>query len=213
MKKSKELRAAIYHRVSTTDQDPILAREELRGAAQARGLVVALEVEEKGRDARNDRPGLQRIMTAAKKGTIDVLIVWKLDRWGRSALDLLANIRQLEDCGVRFIAATQGIDIKPDGDPMSKLLVTMLAAVAEFERDLVIERTRLGLAKARKRGKRLGRPLSRSAPSPKAVLRLRASGTSWRLVAEQLGCTPSAARRAVARLAEKGVPQKEAKGC
>jgi DNA invertase Pin-like site-specific DNA recombinase len=172
-----------------------------------------LDVEEKGSGARNDRPGLQRIMTAAKKGQIDVVIVWKLDRWGRSALDLLANIRHLEDCGVRFIAMTQGIDIKPDGDPMSKLLVTMLAAVAEFERDLVIERTRLGLAKARERGKRLGRPVSNSAPSATAVARLRASGNSWRIVAQRLGCTPSAARRAVARLAEKGVPKKEAQEC
>ncbi len=140
-------------------------------------------------------------------------MVWELDRAGRSALDLLANLRHLEDAGVRFIATTQGIDIKADGDSMSRLLVTMLAAVAQFERDLIRERTQLGLDKARKRGRRLGRPVSRAATSPAAVARLRASGASWRLVAEQLGCTPSAARRALGRLAENGVPQKRKERC
>jgi putative DNA-invertase from lambdoid prophage Rac len=81
------LRIATYHRVSTLDQNPALARDELRGAAERLGQVV-LEVEEKGSGARNDRPGLQRVLAAAHKATVDVVVVWKLDRAGRSALAL-----------------------------------------------------------------------------------------------------------------------------
>src|SRR5262249_39013751 len=148
----------LYHRVSTLDQNPELARDELRSAARRYGYEIAIEVEETGSGAQNDRPGLQQIMDSARRGKIDAVLAWKLDRVGRSALDLLANIRALEDSGVRFIAITQGIDIKPNGEPMTRLLLTMLAAIAEFERDLIRERTRLGIARARAAGKRVGRP-------------------------------------------------------
>lgn len=189
-------RAALYHRASTLDQDPALARDQLRAAAAARGLKVALEVEETGSGARNDRPGLQRLMDAARRGQLDVVLVWKLDRFGRSALDLLANLRHLEDAGVRFVAVTQGIDLRPGGDSMSRLLVTMLAAVAEFERDLIRERTLLGVQKARRSGKRLGRPPARNAPAPDLVRKLRADGLSWVEIGRRLGCHEAAARRA-----------------
>lgn len=91
--------------------------------------------------------------------------VWKLDRFGRSAFDQLGNIRQLDAAGVRFVSVTQGIDIRPGGDPMSRLLITMLSAIAEFERDLIVEHTRLGLANARRAGVRIGRP---RVPTPAA---------------------------------------------
>jgi len=113
-------RAALYHRVSTLDQDPTLARRELRAVAARLGLRVAVLVEEIGSGARNDRPGLRRIIEAARRGEADAVLVWKLDRFGRSALDVLANIRELENCGVRFIVTTQGIDIRPGGDENTK---------------------------------------------------------------------------------------------
>jgi DNA invertase Pin-like site-specific DNA recombinase len=130
-------RVAIYHRVSTVDQDQGLARDELRSAAAARGLRVVLEVEETGSGARNSRPGWQRVLDAARRGRVGCVVVWKLDRAGRSALDLLANIEELGRCGCRFICSSQGIDISPNGDPMSKLMLTMLSAVSEFERSLI----------------------------------------------------------------------------
>lgn len=200
-------RAALYHRVSTNDQDVELARRELHDAASCRGLTTKLCIEETGSGARSDRPGLQKVLRAARRGKIDCVLVWKLDRFGRSALDLLTNLRHLENAGVRFIATSQGIDIQPNGDAMSKLLVTMLSAIAEFERDLIRERTVLGLQNARRRGQKLGRPIDRSAPAPAAVARLRASGASWREVAKQLGCHPSAARRALNRFVEKASPE------
>lgn len=195
-----DMRAAIYHRASTLDQNPALAREELRAAAVRHGFEVAVEVEETGSGARNDRPGLQHVMREARRGKLDAVLVWKLDRFGRSALDLLANIRALESAGVRFIATTQGIDIRPGGDAMGRLLVTMLAAVAEFERDLIRERTRLGLARARASGRKLGRPQGSTPrrPARAEVERLRDRGLTWTDIARALRCSPSTARRAVA---------------
>lgn len=100
---AKPLRCGIYHRVSTLDQDSSLASDELRAAAMFRGMEVVLAVEETGSGAKNSRPGLQKVMNAAKQGEIDVIMVWKLDRFGRSSLDLLSNINKLESYGVEFV--------------------------------------------------------------------------------------------------------------
>lgn len=203
------MKAALYHRVSTVDQDPTLARAELRTAAAARGFEIALDIEETGSGARNDRPGLQRVLDAARRAKVSVVLVWKLDRFGRSALDLLGNIDQLGKAGCRFIAITQGIDVGPEGDPMSRLLLAMLAAIAEFERELITERTKLGLARARRAGKRLGRPRNDNAPDGATVRAMRARGRSWAVIARTLACSPSAARRAVRSLAENGTADRE----
>jgi DNA invertase Pin-like site-specific DNA recombinase len=197
MDTARPLRAAVYHRVSTLDQNPALARDELRAAAARLGAELVLDVEETGSGARNDRPGLQRLMEAARRGRLDAVLVWKLDRFGRSALDVLANIRDLDAAGVRFIATTQGIDIRPGGDAMSRLILGVLASVAEFERDLIRERTRLGMQKAKSSGKRIGRPPA-ARPSPADVMRLRTQGKSWRQVSKALGCSTWAARQATA---------------
>jgi putative DNA-invertase from lambdoid prophage Rac len=195
-------RAALYHRVSTVDQNPNAARTELRSAAHRMGMRVVLDQRETGKGVNNDRPGLVRVLEAAQTGKIDAVLVWKLDRFGRSAFDLLGNIRQLEAAGVRFVAVTQGIDIRPRGDPMSRLLLTMLAAVAEFERDLIVERTRLGLENARRAVTRLGRPRV-ALPDSRQVLQLKTRGASWPEIAEQLGCTVWAARLAAKKGAQK----------
>jgi predicted site-specific integrase-resolvase len=89
-------RAALYHRVSTVDQNPQLGRRELRAAARRMGLRVALDVRETGKGTNNDRSGLVRVIGAAQRGDVDAVLVWKLDRFGRSAFDLLGNIRHLE---------------------------------------------------------------------------------------------------------------------
>jgi DNA invertase Pin-like site-specific DNA recombinase len=189
------MRVCTYHRCSTLDQRPDLMREELRAAAARLGELV-MEVEETGSGGRADRPGLLRVLDAARRGKLDAVMVAKLDRWGRSSLDVLANIRVLETAGVRFIAVSQGLDVRPGGDATSRLLVTVLAAVAEFERDLIRERTRIGMAKARKRGVQIGRRRSLSPQAVEEARRLRGAGKSWRQVAEAVGCSVWAARRA-----------------
>ncbi len=187
------MRRALYHRVSTVHQDQALAREALRTYAHRVGATVTLEVEETGSGARNDRPGLQRVLAAARAGEIDGVVVWKLDRFGRSALDLIANIRMLaDDYGCEFIAMTQGIHVKPNGDAMSRLTLNMLSAIAEFERDLIIERTRAGLARARARGKRLGRPKVKTSQK---VLKLAAQGLPEAKIATALKMSMWAVRQ------------------
>jgi putative DNA-invertase from lambdoid prophage Rac len=187
---------AIYHRVSTTDQDQTLARDELRAAAHARGLTIALDIEETGSGARNDRPGLQRVLEAVRRGEVGAVLVWKLDRFGRSSLDLLANVEALEHAGCAFECITQGITIKPGGDAVSRLLLTMLAGVAAFERDLIIERTKLGLAKAKRNGKKLGRP--RRIFDVAAARRMKAAGKSLREIAVALKTPRATVARALA---------------
>lgn len=190
-------RCAIYHRVSTLEQDPTLARAELRAAATQRGYDVVLDIEETGSGARNDRPGLKRLMDAARRGQVDAVLVWKLDRFGRGALDLLANVRALSGAGVTFVVISQGLEVRPNGDAMSTLVLTMLAAFAEFERDLIRDRTRQGMRKARAAGKRVGRPRLAPAPDPKRVAEMRRHGQSLRSIGAELGCGVSAARRAL----------------
>ena len=201
--------AALYHRVSTVDQNPDAAREELKAAAKRYGLTVKLCIEETGSGANNNRPGLARVLEAARRGQVDAVMVWKLDRFGRSALDLLTNLRHLDNAGVRFIAITQGIDIRPGSDAMSRLLLTMLSAVAEFERDLIVDRTRLGLERAKRRGQRLGRPPVAQPPASD-VRALKAKGQSWADVAKQLHCSVWAARQAVKKGGRKNAAQTSA---
>jgi DNA invertase Pin-like site-specific DNA recombinase len=197
------VRCGLYHRVSTADQDVALPHDELVAAARARGFEITVDIIETGSGRRHDRPGLRSIIDAAQRGKIGAVLVWKLDRFGRSVLDLLTNILVLDNAGVRFVVVTQGIDMHPGGDPMSRSLLSMLAGVAEFERDL-IERTRLGLDNARRQGRHLGRPLGATAPNGATVRDLRDAGRSWGEIARSLRCSPSAARRASKRLAEKG---------
>jgi putative DNA-invertase from lambdoid prophage Rac len=201
------MKAANYHRVSTLDQNPTLAREELANAARARGFDVVMDVEETGSGARNDRPGLQRIMEAARKGVIQAVVVYKLDRFGRSALDVLANVQALTDAGVRFVAVTQGLDVQPKGDATSKLILTVLSGVAEFERELIRERTMTGIARARALGRVLGRPPL--AAEKQAVIRgLWSQGVGAYSIAKQLGMKESTVRTYTRRFdREKGTTE------
>lgn len=184
----------LYHRVSTLDQDAGLARVELQRAAELRGLRVLASVEETGSGANNDRPGLARALEVATKEGAAVL-VWKLDRFGRSALDVQANIRRLTDAGCRFVAVTQGLDVHPGADAVSRLIMQVLAAVAEFERELIRERTCAGLARARARGRRPGRPSESTPEQAQAVREARAAGLSWARTARMVGVTVGTARR------------------
>jgi DNA invertase Pin-like site-specific DNA recombinase len=196
-------RAALYHRVSTREQNPALARLELRQAARTRGLRVVLDVEETatGRDA--NRPGLSRVLDAVARGQVNAVIVQRLDRFGRSTLDLLANIRKLRTTGVTFHAIAQGLTVSPERDAVSELTLTILAAAAEFERTIIVERTLDGLAAARRAGKRLGRPPKKRRPTPAQVDELRQAGRTWPQIAAALKCSPRMAQRALDQGAQK----------
>lgn len=168
---------------------------ELRSAAERLGLRVVMRVDETGSGARNDRPGLRRLLEAVRHREVDAVLVWKLDRFGCSPLDVLANVQKLQRKRVRLLVITQGIDVRPGGDALTLLVLEMLAAVAQFERNRISVRTRIGIARARAQGARIGRPRMRGRPTPAAVLDLRRRGLSWSEAARALRCSSTTLRR------------------
>ena len=137
------MRCAGYVRVSTIDQNCELQIRALREYAEQRGWQIAGTYQDVMSGAKARRPELDRLMTDARSGRFDCVLVWKLDRFGRSLRDCLNNLETLKSAGVRFIAITQGIDTD-ERNPASHFHLQLLGAAAEFERSLIIERTQAG---------------------------------------------------------------------
>ena len=185
------MRVALYARVSTTGQSVDPQLDALRNYATARRLEVAEEYIDHGVSGSKDRrPALDEMMAKAKRRSFDAVAVVKLDRLARSTRHLTQLAAELEALGVDLIVTDQGIDTST---PAGRLLFNVLAAIGEFELDLVRERTRAGLRAARKRGKRLGRPKA-VIPLEDARRRVEA-GESVRVVARALGCSRATLHR------------------
>jgi putative DNA-invertase from lambdoid prophage Rac len=148
------MRVAIYARVSTADQSVERQVRELRKYAQARGWEIVREFCEVAGGAGQKRPQRDMILDMARRRALDAILVHALDRWGRSVQDLVLTMAEIEALGVAFVVPGH-IDMTT---PMGRMLAHFLGAVAEFERELIRERVRSGLANARAKGKRLGRP-------------------------------------------------------
>lgn len=167
---------------------------ELRGFASRMGWEALEFVEKASGKAGSKRPVLERLMKDARMRRFNIVLVWKLDRFGRSVPEFVTRVQDLDNAGVRFIAVTQGIDTD-SRSPTGKLLMHILAAIAEFERDLIRERVKAGVAEAKRRGKHCGRP--------KKVFRrdeaaeMRAAGLSWRKIAAALGVPQATVRLAL----------------
>jgi DNA invertase Pin-like site-specific DNA recombinase len=150
-------RAGLYARVSTNDQQTLaMQNRAMREYAARRGWTIALQVREVNSGAVK-REAREKILEAARRREIDVVLVWRLDRWGRSVTDLMATLQELEHLGVGFVSLTEALDLTT---PAGRAMVAMLAVFAAFEREVLQERTRAGLAHARLNGKRLGRPMT-----------------------------------------------------
>src|ERR1700681_167654 len=152
---SKRMRAAIYARVSTFDQEPENQLQELRRYIQARGWTAAEYVDRGVSGAKDRRPALDRLLALGRRRRFDVLICWRLDRLGRNLKHLITLLDELQALGVAFVSLAEGIDATT---PAGKLQMHILGAIAEFERDRIRERVLAGLQRARAQGKRLGRP-------------------------------------------------------
>ncbi len=149
------MKAGLYARVSTHDQHTLqMQLEALRSYADQRGWEIVLQVEEVGSGARS-RPKRQQLILAASRREIDVVLVCKLDRWGRSQSDLITTLKELEAQGVGFVSLTEALDFTT---PLGRAMLGMLSTFAEFERELLQERIKAGIAYARSRGKPHGRP-------------------------------------------------------
>ena len=150
------MRAALYARVSTLDQEPENQLQELRRYVHARSWPAAAEYVDHGvSGARDRRPALDRLIKDARRRRVDVLICWRLDRLGRNLKHLVTLLDELHAVGVAFVSLGEGIDCTT---PAGRLQLHILGALAEFEKARIAERVQAGLARARRQGKRLGRP-------------------------------------------------------
>jgi putative DNA-invertase from lambdoid prophage Rac len=182
MPEPRTLTAAIYARVSTLDQKTDMQLTELR-AYIARMGWTAVEYQEKMSSVKH-RPVLERLLTDARLRKFDIVVVWKIDRFARSMKQFTDNVLILDQAGVRFIAPTQGIDTDKQS-PTGRFLMQILAAFAELERNMIVERVRAGVAEAQRQGKHCGRP--KKIFRRDEALRMKAAGASLRVIAKTLG--------------------------
>ena len=144
-------RAALYARVSLEKQTTEQQITALREAAERMRLGIASVIEETGSGAKADRPGLLALMEVARRCEVSAVLVWKLDRLGRSLIDLVKNLDELRGLGVRVVAVTQGLDLDPEKDDAATRFVShVLGAAAEYERSLIVERTVAGLGRVKR---------------------------------------------------------------
>ncbi|HEY4272654.1 MAG TPA: recombinase family protein [Candidatus Udaeobacter sp.] len=193
---------AIYGRVSTGAQNHASQLREVRAYVRRRWpKAQVIEYRDTASGTRFSREGLDTMMSEVRKGRIDVLAVYKLDRLGRSLQHLAQLIGELETHGTALVASSQGIDTS-ESNPAGRLQMHVLAAVAEFERSVIVERINAGLAAARDRGAKLGRPrtLDRHVT---AVAKLSRRGMSGRKIAAKLNI-PAGSVFAVLKKARNG---------
>jgi DNA invertase Pin-like site-specific DNA recombinase len=188
---SEMFRVGIYARVSTHDQQTLsLQVRAMREYAARRGWTVALQVNEVG-SGTAQRQRREKLLEAARRREIDGVLVWRLDRWGRSVPDLLATLQELEHLGVGFVSLTEALDLTT---PAGRAMAGLLSVFAEFEREILRERVRAGLAHARENGKRLGRPIT-AAKKAAQIRKLYRAGVSKSEIARRLEIGRTSVRR------------------
>jgi putative DNA-invertase from lambdoid prophage Rac len=182
-----EVNIAIYARVSTADQTNAIQVRELKEYVERRGWKLVSVYQDQMSGAKASRPGLDQLMADARRRRFDVVVVWKLDRFGRSLVHCVSRIQELASLGIRFIATSQGLDTD-ESNPASKLLVHILAAVAQFERELIRERVSAGMRAAKAHGTKTGNAIGRPRRifDRDEVVRLRATGRSIEKIARQM---------------------------
>src|SRR5690242_18397529 len=177
MSNLNRIEAAIYARVSTTDQTCDLQLRDLREYCQRRGWKAVEYVDNGVSGAKASRDQLDRLMHDARQRKIDVVLCWRFDRFARSTKHLLDALEEFKSLGVGFVSHQEAIDTT---SPMGKLLFTIVAAMAEMERSILIERVRAGMATAKGKGKSFGRP--KRVFRRDVAMDMRAAGKSWRVI-------------------------------
>ncbi len=192
-------RVALYARVSTlNNQDPEMQLAELREYAGHRGWQIIEEYTDQGvSGCKESRPALNRLMSDACRRRFDAILVWKIDRFGRSLKHLVNSLAELAALGVAFVSLRDNLDLST---PSGRLMFQIIGAMAEFERALIQERVRAGLRNARAKGRRLGRP--RVIVDASRIASLRAQGHSWAEIRTETGISKGTAQRSMARCSE-----------
>jgi DNA invertase Pin-like site-specific DNA recombinase len=177
------VRVVLYGRVSTAEQNAAMQMDELRAYCTRRQWEIADEFIDSGiSGSKESRPALNRLLADAKRRKFDAVLVYRYDRFARSLRQLVNALAEFDALGIHFVSLHEGVDT---ATPNGRLVFGIFASIAEFERELIRGRVRSGLAAARSRGTKLGRPrvtLDRS-----KVLSLRAQGLSWAKIAGRLG--------------------------
>src|ERR1700730_1535419 len=188
------MKIAVYARVSTLNkgQDVDMQLIDMRKQIESKGWNLFKEYVDRGvSGSKSSRPQLDKLMRDAADKKFDAVLVWKLDRFGRSVRHLVNAIAELESFGVAFISLRDSIDLTT---AQGRLMFQIIAAMAEFERELIRERVKAGMANARTKGKQIGRPSL--GVNRDEVVALKASGKSWAEVSDALYCSPATAKRA-----------------
>src|ERR1700685_4661211 len=193
-KHPKMFRVGLYVRVSTFDQHTIpLQIRALREYAARRGWTIALQVKEVGSGA-VQRQLREKLLDAARRREIDVVLGWRWDRWGRSVTDLVSTLQELEHLGVGFVSLTEALDLTT---PSGRAMAALLAVFAEFEREILRERVRAGLAHARQSGRRLDRPMTAGLHAAE-IRKLHRAGVPKAEIARRLNIGRTSVRRILA---------------
>ncbi len=188
------MRTTLYARVSTHDQQTLgLQAEAMTAYIKGRGWEAVRQVQDVGSGAK-ERPGREELLKAARRRELDVIVVWRLDRWGRSLPDLMVTLRELTELGVGFVSLTEALDRTT---ATGRAMAGMLAVFAEFEREVLRERVRAGIAQARREGRPHGGPRTASLKADD-VRRLKAERVSHSVIARRLGIGRTSVRRILA---------------
>ncbi len=176
-------RIAVYARVSTTDQSTDSQLLDLRRYTRERSWTIFKEYCDNGISGTVDsRPALNELMNDAKKRRFDVVLVWRFDRFARSTKHLILALEEFKNLGIDFVSFQENIDTS---SPLGSAIFTIISAVAQLERDIIAERVKAGLRRARENGKKLGRP--RATVDTEKIHRLRSKGLSLRAIAKETG--------------------------
>ena len=189
------MRVGLYARVSTIDQQTLaMQNRAMREYAARRGWTIALQVRDVNSGAVK-REAREKVLEAARRREIDLVLVWRLDRWGRSVTDLLATLQELEHLGVGFVSLTEALDLTT---PAGRAMAGLLAVFAAFEREILQERTKAGLAHARQNGKQLGRPMTVGLQAAE-IRKLHCAGVAKAEIARRLEIGRTSVRRILGR--------------
>lgn len=184
-------RAAIYARVSTTDQSAQMQLDVLREYAQRRNLDIVDEFVDHGiSGAKEKRPQLDQLMDGARKRLFDIVLVYRFDRFARSVKHLVTALEEFSNLGIEFLSYSENLDTST---PMGRAMFSIIGALAELERNLIVERSKEGQKRARARGIHVGRP--RKAVNSEEVLYLRQQGLSLRAIGRKVGVSTTIVSR------------------
>src|SRR6266568_5808035 len=188
---AKMFRVGLYARVSTHDQQTLpLQMRTMREYAAKRGWTVATQIKEVGSGAA-ERELRQKLLDAARRRDIDVVLVWRLDRWGRALVDLVVTLKELAELGVAFVSLTEALDLTT---PTGRAMAGLLSVFAAFEHEILRERIRAGIAEARLKGKHLGRPVTVGEKASQ-IEKLHRAGVSKAEIARRLDIGRTSVRR------------------